>query len=212
MAANDTIDPNSASDVVDGLGELAEEKKEVCIGDVLDKFGNRSFAPVMLILALFELTPIGAVPGVPSFLAFCIALIAIQLILGRDHIWVPDWIENRSASSDKISKAVEKLEGVADRIDSVSKERLEYLTRGVALRIAGLVILALCVAVAPLEVLPWGSTVPMMAISVTSLAIMVRDGLAMLVSWVFATSAIGGLLYYYFTSDAAGSGYFPFLS
>ena len=211
MSSEKTKDAKSIGDVVEGLEELAEENDEkVCFGDVLDKFGSRSFAPLMMLLALIELTPIGAIPGVPSLLAALIALIAVQMVMGKKHIWVPKWIENRSVSSDKLGKSTEKVEGVADKMDTLAKGRLQSLTRGPALRIAGVAIVILCIAIVPLEVVPWGSTGPMLAIAMISLAIMVRDGLIMLLAWILAAGALGAALYYYFTSDSSGGSILPF--
>ena len=200
MANNESKTPRSISDVIDGLDELAEEESEVLFGDMLDKFGSRSFAPVMLTLALVELSPVGTIPGVPSFLAVCIALIAVQLLLGRDHIWVPDWIEERKVSSDKLSGATDKLDSIASKLDSLTKGRLKGLTRGFAQRVAAAIILILCAAVPPLEFLPWAAAGPMLAIAVISLAIMVRDGLAMLMAWAL-TGVILGFAGYYFMSS-----------
>ncbi|EAQ28198.1 hypothetical protein NAP1_11403 [Erythrobacter sp. NAP1] len=210
MATQDSKNPNSIADVVDGLDELANSEDEVKIADVLDKFGARSFAPVMLVLALLEISPVGVIPGVPSFLAICVALIAVQMLVGRNHIWVPSWIAERSVSSAKMDKATTKLEGPAEKLDGVAKERLEILAQGPALKVAAAIIILLCLMVPPLEVLPWASAGPMLAISIICLAIMVRDGLAMLVAWILAFGAVGGLAAWYLGSDAAGSGFLPF--
>lgn len=203
-------EPQSVSDVVDGIANLAERDSKVTIGDVLDRFGDRSFAPVMMVFALVELTPAGGIPGVPTFLAVCISLIAVQMLIGRDHIWVPKWILQRSAPSSKLRQATGKLGSVAGKVDKVAHSRLEQFASGVGLKIAAAIIIALCLTVPPFEVVPFASTGPMLAIDVICLAIMVRDGLAMLIAWSLATAALIGLGYYYFASDAASSGYLPF--
>jgi len=205
MAKGKTKEPHSVSDVVEGLEELAESESQVTFADVLEKFGTRSFAPVMMVLALLEATPVGMIPGVPSFLALCVLLIAVQMLMGRDHIWVPQWIAERSVSNDKMEKATEKLEGPAEAIDGVAKERLEGLAKGPAIRIAAGLICVLALMVPPLEVLPWASMGPMIAIAVICLAIMVRDGLAMLAAWIVAGAAAVGGLYWYLSSDASSS-------
>ncbi|GMN01983.1 exopolysaccharide biosynthesis protein [Erythrobacter sp. MTPC3] len=205
-----TTEPHSIGDVVEVLDELADAEDSVSFGDVLDKFGSRSFAPVMMIIALTEATPLGAIPGVPSLLALLILLIAVQMIMGRGHIWVPKWIENRSVASQKLDKATDKVTGVADKLDNVAKGRMEGLAKGPALRVAAAIIIALCLMVPPLEVLPWASSGPMLAIAMISLAIMVRDGLAMLIAWIIAGAAAVGMGYYYLSSDAAGGGFLPF--
>lgn len=205
MAEGETKDPHTIGEVVEGLEELSEAERDVTFADVLDKFGNRSFAPVMLVLALLEITPVGVIPGVPSFLALCIIVIAVQMLMGRDHIWVPGWIADRSVSGEKMDKATDKLEGPADKLDGIAKERLKPLAQGPALKVAAGIIILLALMVPPLEVLPWASAAPMIAISIICLAIMVRDGLAMLAAWLLAAAAVAGGTYWYVTSDSSSS-------
>ncbi len=218
MADGEQKDPHSIGDVVDGLDELAGNEEDVRIGDVLDKFGSRSFAPVMLVLALIEISPVGAIPGVPSFLALCVALVALQLLIGRDHIWVPGWIENRSVSGDKMDGATDKIEGIANKLDKLSTDRMTWLTQGPAVQVAAGIILLLCLAVPPLEVLPWASAAPMFAVAVISVALMVRDGLAMLIAYIVAALATTGVGFWFFGSGGgsggsgggSGGGFLPF--
>jgi hypothetical protein len=91
-----THEPHSMSEVVEGLEELADGKRKVCLGDALDAFGKASFGPVLIVLPLIELSPVGGIPGLPTALAVLIALIALQLLLGRDHLWIPALVERRS--------------------------------------------------------------------------------------------------------------------
>lgn len=197
-------DPEGVEDVIGELDELASENDEVCIGDVLDDFGARSFGPVIMIFALLEITPIGAIPGVPTALALIIGLIALQLLLGKDHIWMPQFVQNRAVGSKKLHKAVTKLRGVAHWLDEHSKDRLGALTEGVWLKVAALAILILCITVTPLEVLPFASSGPMLAIAAIGLALIVRDGLVMLFALALAIAALGGGTYYYYTSEEEG--------
>lgn len=199
-------EPHSVGDVVEGLEELAEKEEKVSFGDVLDEFGNRSFAPIILVLALLELTPIGGIPGVPSALAACIALIAAQLLFAREHIWVPGFIEKRAVKGKSLHKGTDKLDGIAEKMDSLVKGRLKWLTRGRALQVAAALIIILCATVPPLEVLPFASSGPMIAIAIMALAIMVRDGLAMLFGGLVAVAALGLGTYFYWTKDDGEKG------
>ncbi|QUL39503.1 exopolysaccharide biosynthesis protein [Erythrobacter sp. JK5] len=210
MDRDKSSDPHSVGEVVESLAELAEEDSKVTIGDVLDRFGDHSFAPVMLVFALVELTPAGGIPGVPTFLASCIALVAVQLLFGRDHLWVPGWIARRGAPSVKLRKAAHTLENVARQVDRVAQSRLESFASGIGLRIAAALIIALCLTIPPFEVVPFASTGPMLAIDIICLAIMVRDGLAMLVVWTLATVALAALGYFILFSDAMSGASLPF--
>lgn len=183
-------EPHSLTDVVEGIEDLTEGKRKVCLGDALDQFGSRSFGPILVILPLLESSPLGAIPGFPTALSVLIALIAAQIALGREHLWIPAFIEKRPISARKLGRAAEKVEGVAAWIDKWFKGRLKWLTGATATRIAAFLIIGLCVLVPPLEFVPFAASAPMIAIAMFGLALMVRDGLLMLV----ASAATVGVL------------------
>ena len=196
-------DSTSVREVLGELDELAATMPEVCIGDVLDDFGKRSFGPFIMLPALMEMTPVGGIPGVPTFLAFIVALTALQLLMGREHVWLPQFIQTRSVSGKKLHRAVAKLRGIGDFLDRHSEGRMEFLTRGPAIKIVAVVILMLCCTVPPLEFLPFASSIPMLAIAILGLALTVRDGALLLSSLIFTlfASAVGS--YMFVTFDAA---------
>jgi hypothetical protein len=203
-------EPHSMGDVLGELDELAANHDEVRVADVLDDFGARSFGPFIMIPAVLEITPVGGIPGVPTVLALFIALIAVQLLIGRDHVWMPQFVQRRAVGSKKLHKAVGKLKGMADFLDRHSKGRLEGLTKGTAIKLVAAVIIALCCTVPPLEFLPFASTIPMLAIAVLGLALTVRDGALLLGSLLFAGLATALGLATYFGSSGEGSA-IPFL-
>lgn len=183
-------EPHSMGEVVEGIEELADGKRVVCLGDALDRFGKASFGPVLIVLPLIELSPIGGIPGLPTALAILIALIALQLLFGRDHLWLPGFVERRSLAADKLHKGAEKLEGLATRMDRWFKGRLRWLTRGPALKVAALCVIALCATVPPLELIPFASSAPMLSIAAFGLALTVRDGLMMLMAMALTAAAM----------------------
>ena len=203
-------EPHSMGDVLGELDELAANHDEVRVADVLDDFGARSFGPFIMIPAVLEITPVGGIPGVPTVLALFIALIAVQLLIGRDHVWMPQFVQRRAVGSKKLHKAVGKLKGMANFLDRHSKGRLDGLTKGTAIKLVAAVIIALCCTVPPLEFLPFASTIPMLAIAVLGLALTVRDGALLLGSLLFAGLATALGLATYFGSSGEGSA-IPFL-
>ena len=60
---------------------------------------------------------------------------------------------------------IAKLRGVAHWLDEHSHGRLEPMAQGVWVKIAALVVILLCMTVPPLEVLPFASSGPMLAIA-----------------------------------------------
>lgn len=172
---------HDAEDLVDQLAELAEGEDAVSVDDVVEAIGHRGFGPLIFLPAIVEITPLGGIPGVPTFLALIIALVAVQVAAGRKQVWLPGFISDREVSGEKVEGAAGKLRGIAGWMDNWMGHRLGALTSDSFQRIAAVVVMALCVLVVPLEVLPFASSIPMLAIAVIGLAITARDGVLMLV-------------------------------
>ena len=157
---------------------------------MLDEFGGRSFAPFFIVLPLLEISPLGGIPGVPTAFAILIALLAIQMAIGHDHVWLPDFIQKRAMKGDRLLKLAQKLEGVAVRLDKLAKGRFGFFAKGWAHRVVAMFIVALAATVPPLEFIPFASTGPMIAIAVFGLALLVRDGLLVIVAVAASIAAI----------------------
>ena len=182
---------HSASDILDSLRDVANDEEQVPIGDVVQAMGARSFGPFIMLPALIEISPLGAVPGVPTFLALVIAITAAQLLFGRDHLWLPGFVRNRSAKSEKVLKAVDRLRPIAEWMDRWFHGRMKRFASGPFPRIAAACVIALAMTVPPLEFIPFASTAPMAAIAAFGLALIVRDGLLMLIAGVLTVAALG---------------------
>ncbi|MDF2605011.1 exopolysaccharide biosynthesis protein [Sphingomonas sp.] len=183
-------EPHSVGDILNRLDELANEKDEVSLGQTIEAFGNRSYAPFLVILPLIDISPVGSIPGLPTLLALVIVLTAGQLLFGRKHMWLPGFLANRSLKSEKVAKAVKKLRPMAERMDKWFHGRLPALTQGPMVRVAAAAIIVLTLAVPPLELLPMATTAPMAAIAAFGMALLVKDGLLMIVAFVAAAGAI----------------------
>ena len=194
-------EPQNLEEVLGDIEKLGEDRESVSFGDALDAFGRRSFAPLLILFPIVEISPVGGIPGVPTALAVIIAFVALQLLVGRDHVWLPDFVERRQTDGKKLAKAVHKLDKVAAWIDSKLTDRFDFMVEGIGARVAAIGILLLCLSVPPLEFLPFASTVPMIAIAAIGLALLVRDGLLMIVALLLG----GGSMIFALTS-LAGSG------
>lgn len=180
---------HSVGEILDRLRGLADRQDKVSIGDVLDAIGDRSYGPALMIPALLEISPIGGIPAVPTFLALIVAMTAVQLLLGKEHLWLPGFIQRRSVSGEKMHKAADKLDGVARWMDRWFHGRLPRFVKEPFPRIAAGLVILLCLTVPPLEFIPFASTAPMAAIAAFGLALLVRDGLLMLVAGALSLAA-----------------------
>jgi hypothetical protein len=193
-------EPESLTDVLDAIADLADEKDAVSIQDVREQIGERSFGPFLLVPALIEISPIGGIPGLPTVLAVIIGLFAVQIVFGRKHLWLPQFFERRTISSQKLGKAMKTLRPAARLTDRLFKPRLKWLTKPPWLQGMAALCIALCFTVPPLELVPFASTAPMGTIALFGLSLTARDGL---IASIAALTSLGAI-YLVYTVVAGG--------
>ncbi|RGP41792.1 hypothetical protein BPTFM16_02101 [Altererythrobacter insulae] len=182
--------PQKVADVLDCLDELADENDNVSIGQVLDAFGARTYGPAIMVPALLEITPIGAIIGVPTFLAIVIIVITAQWMVGRKHPWIPRFVRNREVSASRLNKASQWLRPFSRFADRYFHRRLKFMTRMPFAQVAAALIILLCLTVPLLEVLPLAASVPMLAIAGFGLAVLMRDGVLMILALSISFGAL----------------------
>lgn len=185
---------HSLGGILDALHDLARQSSRVAAGDMVGAFGTRSYGPFLLVPALLELSPVGAVPGVPTLLAGIVVLFAVQMLFGRKRLWVPRFIERAQLPAPRVATSVRWLRPLAQRLDGWFHGRLERFTQGPFMRLAAAVCIALACTVPLLEVVPFASSIPMAAIALFGLALLVRDGALMLVACALASAAVAALV------------------
>ncbi|WP_416355767.1 exopolysaccharide biosynthesis protein [Aureimonas phyllosphaerae] len=196
VRSGQVIEPHDEASVgktLDELNDAAEGKPSLNLRSIVRAFDTRSYGPFLLLPALLEISPIGGIPGVPTVIAIIIALFAMQILAGRQTMWLPGFLARQTLSSRKLRIATDKLRPIALFLDRWFHGRLAWLTEGVFLKGAALACLALTLTVPPLELVPFASTAPMAAIAAFGLAMMVRDGALMILAYALTilTAVIG---------------------
>ena len=186
---------HSIGDILDRLETLCGRQDRVSLGETVEALGSRSYGPFLIFPALIEISPVGGIPVVPTLLAALITLFAMQMLLGYRHLWLPGFLARRTVSSAKMGKAIPRLHPWARRIDRRFHNRLPTLTSGPFVRFAAAGSICLALAVPPLELVPFASSVPMMAIAAFGLALLVRDGMLMIIAMLLAIGAVGAGTY-----------------
>src|SRR5690606_11249411 len=183
-------DPKSVGDILDRLEEIARDQGDVSVGAIVEAMGRRSHGPLLLLPSLIDIAPIGGIPGLPTALGLIILLVAAQLLLGRNHLWLPSFLRRRSLSREKACEASKRLRPVANFMDRWFHGRLAVLAHGPFTRIAAAICILLALTVPPLELVPFATTAPMGAIAAFGLALFVRDGLLMIIAAALSGGAI----------------------
>jgi hypothetical protein len=162
---------------------------EVTVGQIMDSIGRRSFGPLLLLPALIAFTPLGGVPLLPTALATITILIAAQMLIGMDHVWLPQAVQRRGVGAGKLDKSVDWLRPAARVVDKLIRPRLDQLTQPPFVQAAAFVCILVALTVPPLEIIPFGGTVSWAAIGLFGLALIAHDGLLVIVAFAFSLGA-----------------------
>jgi hypothetical protein len=108
---------------------LVKKKNDISLRIVLEEVGHRSFGPLLLLAGLIMAAPgIGDIPGVPTGVGIFTLLVAGQMLLRRDHVWLPAWLLERSISDERLAKTVAWVRKPARYLDLIVKKRLVTFT------------------------------------------------------------------------------------
>ncbi|MBR9764219.1 MAG: exopolysaccharide biosynthesis protein [Rhodobacteraceae bacterium] len=172
----------SLGDILDKLENAAHDGR-VSIGDVVDEVGTRAFAPIILVPALILVSPLSGIFGLPTIGATFIGLITVQKLLGREHVWLPQILQRREVAESKLKKAISWLRKPCGWIDRRTHTRLTALVSRPANLVTLLVILAICLVIPALELLPMVTSIFATAISLFAIGLLTRDGLFTLLGY-----------------------------
>lgn len=206
QAAGTTGHDDRASTRLHHLARLAHEQGGISIGEVLSGLGHTSMAFTILFLSLPALIPI---PG-PFGVVFgsALALVAVQIALGRRTIWLPAFLNRRRLSPAVVELIVRYSAPILARVETVVRRgRLAAFTGDTMQWLLSFPIFLLAVAI--VLPIPLGNYMPVVALVAISVALMARDGLLILAALfvsALAFIATAGLIQLAFTSlNAIGS-------
>ena len=187
-----------AQSVLDDARDIAREQDDADLKSLLEAFGDRSFGPVLLLLSLIAMSPIGGIPLVPSIIGVTIILFSVQLLFGRNHPWVPAALHRISISSDKLDKFLDDNGKYLKVMDNWFEPRWQGLTSTPAKFFSAIIVTALAALMIPLEVIPFAVAIPAIAIATLSAALIARDGLVMAIGLLLSLGVFALSFYWLF--------------
>ena len=170
------------------------QAEHITVGQLLEALKDRSFGVIIILFALPNaIVPIAWVLGTP------ILLFAVQLVLGWQKPWLPQFMSRQQISRETFNKIADYVVRYLRIMERYLKPRWNFLTTDVAERLIGLwmafLVLVLLVPV------PFGNALPAFGISIIAAGLIEKDGLAILVGSLFGLAGtfyvvalLGGIL------------------
>lgn len=120
-------------------------------------------------------------------------LVSFQLLIGRNRLWLPNFITRYQLDNDRIRPALEKIEPIMIRTDRwFSGKQLTLFTRRPFTPIAARCCIALAVSAPPLELFPFASSAHLLTVALIGSALLIDDGRLMLCAALFSALSLFG--------------------
>lgn len=152
----------------------ASEANTYRLGDFIRVSGDRAFGIVLLLLSLPSALPIPAT-GISTPLGIGMFLIALQMIAGRQTLWLPERVLKIKISRSIAVRMVKGLNTVLRLFEKIIRPRFEWMSRRSGHLFTGLLVASLAVV---MQVpIPLTNTLPAAVIFCLALCQMEDDGL-----------------------------------
>lgn len=183
-------------ELLDQISNADTEDGEISFSAILEAVGRRSFGPLLLVAGLITLAPIiGDIPGMPTVMGVFVLLTAGQLLLHREHFWLPQWLLKRSVAKDKLHKAFEWLYPPARFVDRWLRPRLTMFVQGIGLHVVAVVCIIIAAAMPAMELVPFSANGAGAALTAFGVSLIAHDGFLALLAFVITVSTFGLVIY-----------------
>lgn len=168
--------PRRLSDIFQEISyEPAATDERISLGHLIDGFGNRAFGALLFIFAVPVALPI-AIPGISAVLGTPLLFLSWQLMRGREQPWLPEVMRSRSFRRADFAGMLQRVLPSIRRVERLVGPRLIWMTNRRGEQVIGL--FAFVLAVVLFLPIPFGNTVPALAIAILALSVLERDGVA----------------------------------
>jgi len=164
---------------------------QVTFGEAVATFRQQAYGPLLLVPSLIALAPIvGAIPGVSILTATLIILIAAQMLVARRHPWLPARLRKVALRRDQLERALKTMRPHLEAMDRWTRPRLLFLTEAPFYLLIPIVCIGLALLMYPLALVPWGVTLPALALTILSVGLTIRDGYVLAAGYGVTVSSV----------------------
>jgi hypothetical protein len=166
---------------------VSHTEPRISLGALRDALDDRGFGVLLFIFALPNLVPVN-IPLLSAVLGVPLVLLAAQLSYGRHKPWFPDWLTSQSFPREGFVAVVNHALPFLERVEKLLRPRLTVLLSRTDERLVGIAILILAVVLT--LPIPFANWLPACGIAVFGLAIVEKDGAAVLVGLALGIASV----------------------
>lgn len=167
--------------ILERLEDLQGSGK-ITMGELVKTIGQVSFAPLLIIPAIALATPLSGIPLFSSIMGIIIFLVSVQMIIRREHLWLPNWLLNLQTNRKYVRTAFEKVRPFVAWLDRRTQSRLTILTHRPLVFVPQLICLLSGLFLPILEFVPFSSSMVGVAVALLGIGMFARDGVVLMLA------------------------------
>ncbi|AOU64482.1 exopolysaccharide biosynthesis protein [Legionella pneumophila] len=155
--------------------------KNICFEDIIKLLGARAFGIALLFFSLPSALPFSVIPGVAFVFSVPIFFFSVQMILGRNTLWLPKKIAKKTVPYQSVSKIIQKTVPYLKKAEYFLKPRWAFMTSRPLEIMNGLVIL--CLAILLILPIPFSNFIFAILLITFSLGLIEKDGVVIMLGY-----------------------------
>ena len=189
--------------VSDDLERWLEREGEKTLGSLIELFEEKSFALLFVLLMGVPALPLPT-GGATHVFEIIAVLLALQLIVGREQIWLPQRWRERELAGERQQRFIARLLRMIRRLERFSKPRFRFLFEHRLTNIVfGVLVIGGCVGAFFAPPFTGLDTLPALGVVLLSLGVLLEDVIVVAVGLVIGA---GGVLLEVILGSAAIKG------
>ncbi|MEM9429127.1 MAG: exopolysaccharide biosynthesis protein [Pseudomonadota bacterium] len=172
------------ADIIDRLEAEASAEAPTLRSLVL-AFGDRGFGALLLLPCLMLILPVGMIPGIPAAAALLLIVIALQMAVGAERLWLPARIANITVPGARLRPALTWLRPAAAWLDTMVRRRFSWFAESTfATETIAAVSVVAAVAVLVVGFVPGLQVLIALPVILFALGLIARNGLVILAGYL----------------------------
>lgn len=123
--------------------QLEEKKESITYAELFARLGDHAFGLIIILFALPSVLPLSIIPGFSFFFSLPIIMIALYLIIGKQTLWIPQFLAVKEINLSQLDKVIQKTVPYLIKIERILKPRWLFLTTRGMERLHGVLLLLL---------------------------------------------------------------------
>lgn len=191
-------DGPSLSGVLDQMEHLSGgADRQITVEEIIDCLGKHSFASTILAFSLISTSPASGIPGVTAFVGFVVMFLVVQMIFGRNSLWLPGFIMRRDIAAKKLREGVKWLRRPVSFVDRFLHERTTFLLHRPWIYLPLIMVLSVTIFMPFMEIVPTSGSIASAMIAIFAAGYLMRDGRVVILSMILMSLLPVGVTWFF---------------